>query len=52
VVLDIDNTVDVVAQIEIISKGRSLMNVQTALSQKADYRVTMEFNLLTGVPAI
>jgi hypothetical protein len=41
-----------VAQIEIISKGRSLMNVQTALSQKADYRVTMEFNLLTAAPAI
>jgi hypothetical protein len=29
-----------------------LMNVQTALSQKADYRVTMEFNPLTAVPAI
>jgi len=28
------------------------MNVQTALSQKADYRVTMEFNPLTAVPAI
>ena len=39
------------AQIEIISKGRSLMNVQTALSQNADYRVTMEFNPLT-LPAI
>ena len=27
-----------------------LINVQTALSQKADYRVTMEFNPLTAVP--
>jgi hypothetical protein len=26
------------------------MNMQTALSQKADYRVTMEFNPLTAMP--
>ena len=45
-VLDIDNTVDVVA------RHKSLINVQTTLSQKADYRVTMEFNPLTAVPAI
>jgi hypothetical protein len=34
-----------------LAKGGRL-NVQTALSQKADYRVTMEFDPLTAVPAI